>query len=83
MMLPTASQNLALKNKLRNSPYSTESDCVELRSLDDENESDTCDMTDEELLNYRLKLQEDETNKVLELLKKGEPVLIEDGADFL
>uniref|UniRef100_A0A7E4VA79 Ribonucleases P/MRP protein subunit POP1 n=1 Tax=Panagrellus redivivus TaxID=6233 RepID=A0A7E4VA79_PANRE len=58
-----------------------EMDSSEWESDDDE-EWQNC-MTDNELLMYRLKMQDHETNKVLELLKRGSPVLIADGADFL
>uniref|UniRef100_A0A7E4UZR1 MATH domain-containing protein n=1 Tax=Panagrellus redivivus TaxID=6233 RepID=A0A7E4UZR1_PANRE len=52
---------------------SSDSDCEEL--------SATHGMTDKELLAYRLKLQTEETNKVLAILKKREAVMID--SDFL
>uniref|UniRef100_A0A7E4VAL2 MATH domain-containing protein n=1 Tax=Panagrellus redivivus TaxID=6233 RepID=A0A7E4VAL2_PANRE len=75
----TNSNNLANPN--HTSRDSTESDSYE--STGDDEEDLESGMTDEELLLHRLKIQEDETNKVLELLKRGSPVLIADGADFL
>uniref|UniRef100_A0A7E4V8Z6 SHR-BD domain-containing protein n=1 Tax=Panagrellus redivivus TaxID=6233 RepID=A0A7E4V8Z6_PANRE len=72
-----------LGSSSRSTTPTTSSGSAELDSSEGESDDEEDGMTDGELLLHRLKIQEDETNKVLELLKRGSPVLIADGADFL